>query len=102
MGWPRLVTLRLAGTRRDFADLDGCIFCPRRGVDPANRGADPGNEFTNTEGLGDVVVGAHLECVYLLLFAIAHGQHQNGQARREDPDPAQRLDPADSGHIDIQ
>ncbi len=101
-GWPRLVTLRLTGSRRSFADLDGRIFCARRSLNAADRGADAGDQFASAEGLGDIVVGAQFERLDLLLFAVAHGKHENGQAGGEGTDAAQGFNAADAGHIDIE
>ena len=82
-GWPRLVTLRFDGVETDLADLDGRVFGAGRGVDAADGGADAGDQFAGAEGLGDVVVGAQFERLHFFLFAVAHREHQHGQARAQ-------------------
>ena len=68
----------------------------------AMRGADARNQLANAEGLGHIVVGAQLQRLHLVLFAVAHRHHQHRQARRRAANAAQRLNAANARHVDVQ
>ena len=90
------------GNEADLADFDGSIFDADRRMHAAMRGADAGDEFADAERLSDVVVGAQFERFDLFFLAFENGHHEHGQARCEGTDAAQRLDAADTGHIDVE
>ena len=101
-GWPRLVTLALDRIEANLADLDGCVLGAGGSADAANRRADAGDQLARAEGLGDIVVGAQFERLHLILFLIAHRQHQDRQPGSEGANAAQRFNAADAGHIHIE
>ena len=45
-----------------------------------NESLDAGNQFTRTEGLGDVIVGAHFQANHAVGFIAASREHQDGKA----------------------
>src|SRR5258708_39078858 len=56
-------------------------FTVRAGRAPAQRGAHPRQQFTDAEGLGEVVVGPRIERLYLVDFVSARRQHYDRQRR---------------------
>ena len=85
-----------------LANLDGRVFSAGRSLDAAHRGADACNQLAHAEWLGDIVVRAQLQRLDLLLFRIAHGEHENGQPWRKGANAAQGFNAADSGHIHVK
>src|SRR5262249_7399307 len=74
------------------ADRDGG---PGSGADPPpGDGSDAGEQFVDTERLGDVVVRSGVQRVDLVAAASAAGQHDD-RYRRVRPQPADDLDAVD-------
>jgi len=57
--------------------------------------AYPGDQFTQVEGLSNVVIGSRLECQHLVVLAIAHREHHDARLRPSGANPAARFEPAD-------
>ena len=96
------MTVALDRVEAQLADLDGRVFGAGRSLHAANRRADAGNQLPRAEGLGDIVVGAQFQRLHLILFRVAHREHEDGQPGRQGAHAAQRLDAADAGHIHVE
>jgi len=57
-----------------------CAACPRQVPRAAIRPSTRAISSRGTEGLGDVIVGAHFQADYAVGFVTARSQHQNRQA----------------------
>ena len=68
---------------------------PPGGLGPADGGAQPGQQLVHAEGLGDVVVGARVERLDLLVGGVPGRQHQD----RHPGPAAQPLDHLDAVHV---
>ena len=71
-------------------------------IPSAYRGTQSRRQLAYLKRLGDVVVGAGIQCQHLVIFAIHYCQHQDRQARHRAPDKAAGFYPAHSWHIHVQ
>src|SRR5580698_5811155 len=86
----------------NLADLNRRVFGANGRLDAADGRAHTRNQFARAERLGDVIVGAQVERLYLFFFLVAHCQHENRQARRGGANAAQRLHAADARHVHVE
>jgi hypothetical protein len=75
--------------------LDKGVRCVAGGG-TSQRGADPGEQFIHPERLGDVVVGAGVECGDLLVLRVPCRQHEDGR-RAPAAQPADNFDAVEVG-----
>jgi len=62
--------------------------------------ADASKELLDTEGLGDVVIGACIERLHLGSFVVADGENQNGRGG-DSADGAANIDTGHAGHHEV-
>jgi hypothetical protein len=74
----------------------GAATCCRRASAP-QQGAHPGQQLSRAEGLGQVVVGAHLQAHHAVDLFAARRQHQDGHVRLAQR--AARLRPSSPGSM---
>ena len=100
--WPALGHAALQRLQTNLANLDRRVFGAGRRANPPHRRANARNQFARAEGLGHVIVRARFQRLHLVLFLVAHRQHQDRQPRRKAANAAQRLNAANARHIHIQ
>src|SRR5260370_10752834 len=75
---------------------------PRGPASPAHNSANARPEFGKGEGFGDVIVRAGIKPADALLHHAGSGHDDHRQIRPPGANPAQDIQPADSGQIEIQ
>ena len=107
-GQADLISVHRHGLRpvvqNDAADGDGAAVLHGLGtqpVIPAQVAPDPGQDLHGHEGLGDVVIGPHIQAQDLVLGLGFGGEQQNGHIGKL-PDPGGGGDAVHIGHHHIQ
>ncbi len=65
------------------------------------RRANPRQQLFHAEGLDDVIIGPGVEREHLVVFRVAHGEHDDGHIGAV-PNFAAGFQPPDARHIDVQ
>ena len=80
---------------------DAHLIARRTGGLLPQRGADPGQQFFNGEGLGDVIVRAGIQAVHLVHHGVPGGE-QDHRGRFLPAEPAQHLESVQGRQHDIE
>ena len=96
---PSRITFLAARSTRKSVGLDDRQLLDRGG--PAHRGPQPGQQLVHAERLGQVVVGAGVERLDLVVLVLADRQDDDGH-RAPAPQAAHHLDAVDAGQADVE
>jgi hypothetical protein len=83
-------------------DGGGFFLRARGGLSPAHGSADARGELAELEGLGNVIVGAGVERFDFIVLAVSHGEHEDGDARKEAAYVLAGVDAVHAWHIDVE
>src|ERR1700756_3419642 len=68
----------------------------------ADCGTKARDKFPQLEGLGDVIIGAGVQCLDFTILAFLDGQHDDGKTRCALAHQSANFDSSDAGHVDVE